>query len=120
MALDPRLNGLSTESLNELKEKIDAILKDRRSLAMQIGSLVSFENSRDGERVYMVIDRINTKSISGKKIDPQTGIATKQQWRVSHGLLRMETTPPWAPKPAERPKPAPVGSDKPRSAVPTF
>ena len=119
MALDPRLNTLSDDALLELKGKVDAILKHRQRSQMRIGALVSFENSRNGERVYMTVERINQKSITGTTVDTKTGAPTRHQWRVSPGLLRYEPRAPWLPAPEPVVK-APAGSDRPRSGAATF
>lgn len=119
MALDPRLNKLSTEDLTTLKGKVDEILKSRQRTELRRGALVSFENSRNGERVFMTVDRINQKSVSGTAVDAKTGMPTRQSWRVSPSLLRTEVHAPWLPKPEPKVV-APTGSDRPKSAMPTF
>jgi hypothetical protein len=74
------LNRLTVSKINERNEQ-----SARVSMAkFYVGDLVDFTNSRDGGVVRLRVERLNTKTLTGKELD-----GARRGWRVSPGLCRL-------------------------------
>ena len=122
--IDPRLDAMSTEALNNLKCQVVTILESRAKRELRFGGIASFMNTRTGKKTYMEVTRINAKSISGSEVNAD-GVKTGMNWRVAPTLITIEPSPPWskaakdAAVKADMPV-VPAGADRPRSSAPTF
>jgi hypothetical protein len=96
------LDKMSTAALSEIQERVTRILHNRSSGAMRVGRVGWFLDN-NGNKRFMRIERINSKTIGGREVDaihhhPLSAFGGK--WRVSPNLLTMIDT---GPAPAVRP-----------------
>lgn len=105
-----KLDLLSSDTLAQIKERIDLVLRNRLNRAVMAGGHATFMDRRGMQRT-MRVERINAKSISGKEVMADGSLGMK--WTVHPSLL----TPVEKPKPAAPiPKtPLGFGSDAPKT-----
>ena len=101
-----KLEMMGSDTLQAIRDKCVEVLAARRENSLRRGATAWFIDSKGVKRT-MLIERINSKTVSGREIDPITrqyiGSAT---WRVTPALLNVvgEKRPtPVAPTPIHKP-----------------
>ncbi len=100
-----RLESMSSEGLQAIRDKCVEVLAARRATSLRRGCIAWFLDGKGMKRTIRV-ERINTKTVSGREIDPITlqtlgGLG----WRVTPSVLNMVGEPA-PPKPASAHKPS--------------
>lgn len=81
-----KLESLSTETLQAMRDGCIAVLKKRSAGALYNGRIAWFLDSKGNKR-YIRIKRINPKSISGQEVNPDNYAELPMRWKVSpHSL----------------------------------
>ena len=100
-----KLELLSSEALQAVRDKCIDVLTKRRASTLRRGAIGWFMDGKGGKR-FLYVDRINTKTVSGHEVDPITHKRLNTTtWRVSPNLLNIvgDVAPP---KPAAAHKPS--------------
>ena len=86
------LNGMTTADLAELNTAIVKVLRQRYAAResdkvrqFNVGQKVAFD-SKQGFTVYAVVTRLNTKTVSVRRVSKE-GAPMIGQWRISPQLL---------------------------------
>lgn len=100
------LEAMSTEALVAVRDKCSAVLAARSQAQLRRGAVAWFDDA-SGRRRHIIVERINTKTASGKEVDPTTRAVIGGYWRVGLRLLNVLPSPT-APKvaPVHRPSTA--------------
>jgi len=106
-----KLEALSIESLIKLKAIIDETMAKRKRSLLRPGRMATFVNSRNGDTVRIMIDKVGPKNIAGYVVAPDGAHMLKSRWRVNPEFLT-----PWVEPPKPVVKPLGVGADRPAAA----
>lgn len=89
-----KLNSLSTDTLRAMNSHIVGLIRQRQAMEqmqagskLRIGGKAMFTHSRTGARHAIVIDKINTKTVVGRELNPDG--TTRMTWKVSPTLLTL-------------------------------
>lgn len=83
-----KLEGLSSETLQALRDKCIEVLKSRVGSGLRAGALAWFNDST-GKKRYIRIKRVNHKTVSGKEYDYEHGVEMPMGWKVSPMMLNI-------------------------------
>jgi hypothetical protein len=85
---------LSLAELRQLNKSvvnsINSHMAIKQRLAMntlRVGALAEFTNSKTGRRIRIRIEKLNSKTVSGREIHIPDGTPRMETWRVSPSLL---------------------------------
>lgn len=81
-----KLEVVSTDALQAIRDKCADVLKKRAGLAIQRGAVAWFLDKEGGKR-FMRISRINQRTCSGNEVDPDTHCLKPMTWKVGMGAL---------------------------------
>lgn len=83
------LKKLSLESLKSLRSLISLEIESRTINAIREGGYAQFNGGsrRAGGKVYIRVERINMRSVSGREVDPKTLRLLPTTWRVGIAAL---------------------------------
>jgi len=111
--MQDKLRAIPDDALIELKQRVDEEFKRRRPNLLRVGRQATFESSKTGETVRILITGKGPKNYLGTRCDeygnPIGGRGA--QWRVHPDFLT-----PVLPKKAPPPKQLGVGNDRPAAA----
>ncbi len=91
-----KLNLASTESLTKLRDAVDAVLASRLDTRLLPGRVGEFQD-RDGRTRFLMIDKINGKTVSGTETGRSINPGGK--WRVGKSQIKVEPVAKIAPGP---------------------
>lgn len=99
-----KLDHISTEGLQALRDRCVEILAKRKTSTLRRGVIAWFMD-RDGNKRHIYVTRINAKTVSGEEVDSITRVRNPlKTWRVTPALLNVMADPtPTRPVPAHRP-----------------
>lgn len=106
-----KLDKLSTDALQKMRDTCQDILTKRNANAMRVGAVGWFLDGQ-GVKRFIRITRVNHKTVSGILVDEVTfmdlSAGRGQKWRVSPSLLNIldlspKVKPSAAPAPVHRP-----------------
>jgi len=81
-----KLETLSTETLQAMRDECMAVLKKRSAGALFTGRIAWFLDAK-GDKRYIRIKRVNPKTISGQEVNPDNYSELPTRWKVSPGSL---------------------------------
>lgn len=99
-----KLESMSSEALQAIRDKCVEVLVSRQKNTLRRGATAWFLD-RDGHKRTVIVERINSKTVSGYEIDPTTRARVNTiNWRISPALLNVIGDPaPAKPAPAHKP-----------------
>ena len=102
-----KLAQLSDEAFYNLKTQIDIEAKNRQRRALSVGKIATFDSTKRGGQVMLMITGRGPKNITGYEIDSKGNHLTNLKWRINPSMLT-----PYI-KPTPKIKPTGVGQDRP-------
>lgn len=83
-----KLQLLNTETLQAMKVEIDRVLADRLDTRPMPGRTARFKSSRDGQERFVLITRLNPKTISCTELG--NSVQPGANWKVSYAALKVD------------------------------
>ena len=83
-----KLEALSSETLQAVRDKCIEVLKVRVGAAIRVGAIAWFNDSA-GKKRYIKIKRVNGKTISGVEWDNEFSKELPMRWKVSPMMLNV-------------------------------
>ncbi len=83
-----KLESLSSETLQALRDKCIEVLKSRVGSGLYRGAVAWFNDST-GKKRYIRIKRVNAKTVSGQEYDYEHGVELTMRWKVSPMMLNV-------------------------------